>query len=211
MLKMFFIVLMGLAFSLTGVQHSVAGSKGFLGGAIAGGVGVMLLHSLNRNNNNARARTAPRQRVQRRRVIRKRHPSAALEPRMSRETKRDIQTALNEREFNVGFADGSFGGNTRRGIRMFQSSISAPATGYLTQRQVNVLLDPVIEPQNPIAGRIPAPAQGYNATPAYGAPPAYNNAQTFQSLETTPKPVLTVASRGYSSSGTSGYLEDAPQ
>ena len=208
-MKPLFVLLIGGTLVLSTNQPSVAGSNSFLGGAIVGGVGVMLFNSLNRKNSHARS--APRERV-RRRVVRRRHPSAALEPRMTRETKRDIQQALNEREFNVGFADGSFGSNTRRGIRLFQSSISAPATGYLTQRQVNLLLDRAIEPKNTvIPGRIPTPAQGYAPVPAYGAPPTYNNAQTFQSLETAPAPVVAVASRGYANSAAKGYLEDAPQ
>lgn len=216
MLKIFFIALIGGAISMAGIKPSVAGSKSFLGGAIAGGVGVMLLHSMSRNNNrnnarpvrrNTRVRPAPRRRIERRRVVRRRHPSAALEPRMSRDTKRDIQTALNDREFNVGRPDGAFGGNTRRGIKQFQGSISAPVTGYLTQRQVTLLLEPATEPQNPIAGRLPvSPSQGYNS-----APPTYNNAQTFQSLETSPQPTLAVASRGYANTSSKGYLEDAPQ
>lgn len=200
MMKLFNVLLFGTALSLAGSQPSYAGSNSFLGGAIAGGVGVMLFQSLN-NRGSARSR---------RRVMRRRHPAAAQEPRMSRQTKMEVQDALNQREFAVGVADGSFGGNTRRGIRKFQSSISASVTGYLTQQQVTLLLDePYEPPRSPVAERLPAPTQ-----PTYNpAPLIFENAQTFESLAMPREqpPIMTVASREYSPVGANRFLEDAPQ
>lgn len=56
--------------------------------------------------------------------------------------------SLNQRGFNVGFADGDFGRNTRKGVKNFQTSINQPGTGYLTQGQVAILLGGAATPNN---------------------------------------------------------------
>jgi membrane-bound lytic murein transglycosylase B len=41
-----------------------------------------------------------------------------------------LQTALNQRGFNAGGADGMMGPATREGIRRYQRSLGLPADGY---------------------------------------------------------------------------------
>ncbi len=43
-----------------------------------------------------------------------------------------LQTALNQRGFAAGEADGLLGPATRRGIRGYQQSVGLPADGYPT-------------------------------------------------------------------------------
>ena len=43
-----------------------------------------------------------------------------------------LQTALNARDFDCGAPDGLMGPATRRGLRLYQSSLGLPADGYPT-------------------------------------------------------------------------------
>ena len=212
MFRTSFVVVLGLTLSLVGIQPSQAGGKSFLGGAIVGAIigGVIL----NANKPRAQPRTVRTRPASRpRRVVRRRSAAAINEPRLTRTTKADIQEALNQRNFNVGYPDGSFGRNTRRGIKSFQASIAVAVTGYLTTRQVDILL-------RPAAARAPAaPTNHYNtpdnsdrlASPA--APFNNNNSNPFE-----PRRVASVqpSSREYApankpAASSVGYLVDAPQ
>lgn len=215
---MSFVLFTGLIFGLAGVQPSQAGSRSFLGGAIVGGIGVMMLNSAARSNTRRRA---PR----RHKRVRRYNPAAASEPRMNRTTKRDVQDALNRRNFNVGYPDGSFGRNTRRGIRNFQTSIAVAVTGYLTAHQLDILLGRATATLNGPPAYVPE-NNGPAATTNYGQPlpaaPAQPFGEPLRSADATnglsngsssPQPMV-VSSRGYtpaSRSTSAGYLEDAPQ
>ena len=52
--------------------------------------------------------------------------------RLSRSQLIDMQTALNQRGFASGTADGLMGPATRDGLRRYQRSIGMPADGYPT-------------------------------------------------------------------------------
>lgn len=51
---------------------------------------------------------------------------------LSRTERIELQTLLNERSHNAGYADGVIGANTRKAIRSFQQSLGLPADGYPT-------------------------------------------------------------------------------
>jgi hypothetical protein len=65
---------------------------------------------------------------------------AALEASLSRASRRDIQRGLNVRGFYEGAIDGVIGERTREAIRRFQQSENAEPTGYLTARQIELLV-----------------------------------------------------------------------
>lgn len=212
MLRTSFIVALGFTFCLAGVQPSQAGGKSFLGGAIVGAIigGAII------NANRPRARrAAPRRRVirraaPRRRVVRRRSAASINEPRMTQITKVDVQEALNRRNFNVGFPDGSFGNNTRRGIRSFQSSIAVAVTGYLTSRQIDILLRPTAAraPVAPTNNRFNNP----NNPDRLAASAPRDNSNPFEPRRTA---ALQPSSRGFApakpAAATAGYMVDAPQ
>jgi hypothetical protein len=53
-----------------------------------------------------------------------------------------MQTALNERGFDAGTADGRMGPATREGLRRYQRSIGVPADGYPTLELLQRLQEP---------------------------------------------------------------------
>ena len=54
--------------------------------------------------------------------------------RLTRSQRRQVQRGLNFIGIDVGPADGIFGPRTRKGIRLWQSMLSQPATGYLDEK-----------------------------------------------------------------------------
>lgn len=58
---------------------------------------------------------------------------------LSRTERMELQSLLNARNYNAGYADGVIGSNTRRAIRNFQQSIGLPADGYPTYHLLNKL------------------------------------------------------------------------
>ncbi len=75
------------------------------------------------------------------------------EQRLSQAQRQQLQEALNARGFNVGKPDGSFGGNTRRGIARYQSSRGQQASGFLTNEQIADLLSSPRPPSQSAASR----------------------------------------------------------
>lgn len=68
-------------------------------------------------------------------------PERVNEPRMSRETRRQVQHALNLLGFDAGKEDGILGQGTRKAISAFQRSSNQNATGFLTASQLDMLLN----------------------------------------------------------------------
>lgn len=64
-----------------------------------------------------------------------------LQP-LSRSQVKDLQTALNQRGFSAGTADGVMGPATRAGLRQFQQSIGVVADGYPTLELLQRLMAP---------------------------------------------------------------------
>lgn len=213
MLRTSFIVALGFTFCLAGIQPSQAGGKSFLGGAIVGAIIGGAIINANRPRARRAAprrvrRVAPRRVAPRRRVVRRRSAAAINEPRLTRTTKLDIQEALNRRNFNVGYPDGSFGNNTRRGIRRFQASIAVAVTGYLTSRQIDTLL-------RPATATAPVAPTRYNNSPnnpgRLASAASLDSSNPFEPRRTA---ALQPSSRGYATTkpaSVSGYMVDAPQ
>ena len=114
----------------TNIKPAQADGGDFIAGAIATGVVVLIGNELSKQNANKTRKV---------KKVYRQSPAARAEPRMSRTQKRVIQNKLNELGYNVGRADGSFGKNTRRGIKRYQASINASMTGYLTLYQYEEL------------------------------------------------------------------------
>lgn len=74
----------------------------------------------------------------------------ALERRLSRDKKMEIQTALAWTGHYESAIDGAFGSGTRRAISGYQESMGYPATGYLTTRQMDELTNGYEETLNRI-------------------------------------------------------------
>ncbi|MGL1922163.1 MAG: peptidoglycan-binding protein [Hyphomicrobiales bacterium] len=113
---------------LTIVKPVRAANDGFNFAAGVLGLGAaLIINDINKKNKNKN----------RRKVKQKpKSPAARAEPRLSRDQAKIVQQRLNELGYNVGNPDGSFGRNTRNGIKAYQASIGEKATGYFTRAQL---------------------------------------------------------------------------
>lgn len=129
-----------ITMAVTPVNNAAAGSgDALLGGIVGGIVGGVIVNGAN-NNRRSTYNSAQRQ------------------------ENRDVQTSLNYYSFPAGVADGVFGRRTRTAISSFQTFMTYPATGYLTEFQKTVLINSY---HRSIAGGVAA-SQVVSTSP-YGA------------------------------------------
>jgi peptidoglycan hydrolase-like protein with peptidoglycan-binding domain len=122
-------VALALSASLAMTPATSAGADDaakIIAGAAAIGLGIALYRSRTQNNQNVQS-AAPRP-----------QPTAQPAPptyNPQRERNREVQSALNAFDFNVGAVDGRIGPNTRAGISAYQAHMGFPVTGQLEQYQ----------------------------------------------------------------------------
>jgi len=140
-----------------------AGGRDFIGGAIVGVGGTLLLQQLNKNNkkrtSNGNSRTGKAVQRSSRRTI--------AEVATTRDEVRDYQVRLNQLGFDAGTPDGVAGKRTRNAVRGFQQSIGAPVTGILSQSDSATLIQSTSQQ---IAGIQPGSQQAMAAFPMTTAP-----------------------------------------
>jgi len=101
---------------------------------IRGAIGAIIQNEINKNNRNTRP--SQNTRTTKPRVV---NPAQAAEPRMSRDTRQQVQAALNLQGYGAGIEDGVLGRGTRAAIQRYQSANGYAATGYLTPNQLGQL------------------------------------------------------------------------
>ncbi|GAA6199441.1 peptidoglycan-binding domain-containing protein [Aquicoccus sp. SU-CL01552] len=106
-----------------GVERAKADdAASFLGGALLGGI---IVNEVNKNK--ARRTTTT--------TVRRSGVSSS-----QREQNRQVQVALNYFGYNVGYADGVLGRNSRSGIRRYQADMGYTVDGYLDPHETSFLL-----------------------------------------------------------------------
>lgn len=99
-------------------------------GEILGGVLGILIESEIRRNQKSNRPAKPRPAT---------NPAAAQEPRMSKVTRQEVQSALNLQGYSAGVEDGVLGRGTRKSIKRYQAANGYRQTGYLTAAQLQEL------------------------------------------------------------------------
>lgn len=128
MKRIVFSTLIAATLATGSAQIAAADTRDALAGALVGGLIVHGIHEHNRSH-------APR-------AVAPRAPAAPryYAPSAEQIAMQETQTALNYFQFNVGYADGIAGRQTRSGMAMYQSYLGFPATGVLSGFERQVLM-----------------------------------------------------------------------
>jgi hypothetical protein len=127
-----------------GTRAAADFADGLVGGLVGGAVSGIIV------NEGAKARERKRgTTTTTKRTVTRQAPS--LNSQYSPSERLQIQTALNNRGFNVGAVDGILGKGSRAGIRAFQASLGEPQTGQLTAAQFAALTSPAASGANQAA------------------------------------------------------------